>query len=87
MEPRYKVSSIRAIFGNQSIVERFVADLGIQDNSILLDVKYHRMKEMRPNPENFGAVLTVSIGKWLCVMLLSAKNMSWIIHMNQLLYI
>ena len=74
MEPRWKVSSIRVIFGDQFITQTLLRNLGIQNSCILRGDYFHLMKEVWPNSENFGSTTMASLGKWLHIMLTSLKK-------------
>ena len=74
MEPRWKVSSIRVIFGDQFITQTLLRNLGIQNSCILRGDYFHLMKEVWPNSENFGSTTMASLDKWLHIMLTSPKK-------------
>ena len=57
MEPRFHLSQVRIIFGDQLISQGLLVSMGIEDTCLLRPDFYHLTNEVWPKAENFGQVL------------------------------
>ena len=74
MEPRFDLSNIKIIFGDQLITHGLLVSLGIRDTCLLRPDFYHLTNEVWPKSENFGQVLYPRIKNFLETMLKSTTE-------------
>jgi hypothetical protein len=74
MEPRFDLSQIRIIFGDQLITAGLLVSLGIDDSCLLRPDFYHLTNEVWPKPNNFGSILYPQIKNFLEAMLKSTTE-------------
>jgi hypothetical protein len=74
MEPRFHLSQVRIIFGDQLISQGLLVAMGIQDTCLLRPDFYHLTNEVWPKAENFGQVLYPRIKNFLETMLKSTTE-------------
>ena len=74
MEPRFDLSNIRIIFGDQLITHGLLISLGIRDTCLLRPDFYHLTNEVWPKSENFGQVLYPRIKNFMETMLKSTTE-------------
>ena len=72
MEPRFNVTSVKIIFGDQALTDQILYDLGIEDTCILRGDYYHLINEVWPS--TFGIHLYHKIRRYLDRMLLDSKS-------------
>ena len=77
MEPRWKLSDLKIIFGDQRITTTLLNMLKIEDTCLLRGDYYHLMKEVFPTSEFFGTHVMNLIEKDLRNMLLTSKEAEW----------
>jgi hypothetical protein len=74
MEPRFDLSNIKIIFGDQLITHGLLVSLGIRDTCLLRPDFYHLTNEVWPKSENFGQVLYPRIKNFMETMLKSTTE-------------
>ena len=77
MEPRWLVSNLKIIFGDQLITDGLLNRLDIKHTCLLRGDYYHLMNEVRPKNINFGLVVMEKIRPWLKQMLMSPEEEVW----------
>jgi hypothetical protein len=76
IEPRFKKSSIRIIFGDGKIQPSLISDLGIQDTCVLRGDKWHLTNAVWP--DKFGSTYYPLIQNFLIAMLDSSTQAEWV---------
>ena len=77
MEPRWLVSNLKIIFGDQLITDGLLNRLDIKHTCLLRGDYYHLMNEVWPKNINFGLVVMEKIRPWLKQMLMSPEEEVW----------
>ena len=76
IEPRFSLSGIRFIFGDQKITPRLLRNLGIDGSCVLRGDCWHLLNEVWPKPHNFGPKF-FEVKHFLKSMLLSQTKREW----------
>ena len=80
IEPRFKKSSIRIIYGDGKVLPILLTDLGIQDTCVLRGDKWHLTNAVWP--DKFGSAFYPLIQNYLISMLDSETQEQWDVAAN-----